>query len=140
MKTLQILSLACALGAASILPAHAQESLVTLRIDSGTVMTSQGSEFATAGNGATLEPGSRVMLGDNSAATLVYGNGCTRPLKSGGVYTVTPSCTPVATYPAEAAAGIELDSVLVIAGLAAAGAVGLGSRDDTDAPPPPVSR
>lgn len=144
MNTFQTLLLAGTLGAAAMVPAHAQATTATLRIDSGTVMTSQGGEFATAGNGAVLETGSRVMLAENSSATLIYPNGCTRPLASGGVHTVSPTCTPTGARTnagaAGTAAGVDTSGALVIVGIAAAAAAGLASKDDVTPVPPPVSR
>ena len=133
--------LALAVSAFACAPALAQSGGVTLRVDSGSVMTSQGGEFVSASSGAALAPGSRVMLSEDSQATLVYGNGCTRSLGDAGVYNVPATCSN--TGAAYAAAGTDWQGALIIAGGTAAVAAGLASMDEQHpepTPPPPVSR
>lgn len=131
--------LATAIAFASFSPAvFAQEEGVTLRVTSGSAMTSQGGDFVTAASGTMLEPGSRVMLAENSTATLVYSNGCTQPLTAAGVYGVPATCVPTATARGATATGVDVKGALIVAGTGAIVAAGLASMDDVDARPPPA--
>ncbi|MCD9032746.1 hypothetical protein LDO32_13525 [Luteimonas sp. Y-2-2-4F] len=134
MKTFEILSLA-ALLATALGTAHAQEQAVTVRVESGSVMASQGGEFVTVPSGAQLPPGSRLMLSENASATLVYANGCSRPLSAAGVYAVPATCVPVASTGSGAATGVDVQGALILAGGTAAVAAGLASMDQEDVPP-----
>ena len=58
MKTLAKVVLAAT--AALALPAFAQETIGTLTVNSGTVMTSNGGEFATAGTGEAIQVGEQT--------------------------------------------------------------------------------
>lgn len=133
MKTFQTLSVA-ALLVAALGAAHAQEQSVTVRVESGSVMASQGGEFVTVPSGAQLPPGSRVMLSENASATLVYANGCSRPLSAAGVYAVPATCVPVAST-GGGATGVDVQGALILAGGTAAVAAGLASMDQEGVPP-----
>ena len=125
-------------------PAFAQDGgSATLRVDAGSAMVSNGGEFVSAPSGTQVQAGSRVMLAEGSRATLVYPNGCSQPLSSAGVFGVPVNCVAAAgsTGTAAAAAGTDLAGLGIVAGVAAAGAVGLNSMDDVEyQEPPPVSR
>ena len=132
------LRMAIAMSIVLATPALAQEAApaITLNVDAGSVMTSEGGEFATAANGSTLQPGTRVMIAEGSSATLAYGDGCAKLLATPGVYTVSADCVP-------AAQASGTNTGLVVGGVAAGAAViavaaGGGSDDNDD--PPPVSR
>ena len=91
--------LAASLFAASVMfsaPAFAQDSSITLRVDSGTVMASNGGEFASANTGKPLAPGEKIMINAGSSATAVFGNGCTVEFNAPGVYAVPGECQKVA--------------------------------------------
>lgn len=127
------LALACA-------PALAQETVATLQVEAGTVMTSEGGEFQTANTGEALSVGERLMLAENSVAIVRYRNGCDRRYDAPGVYAVPNenACRPVAGawtgQPDWAAAGI-------ITGAAVVGAALLSQMDEVPGPPPaPISR
>ena len=148
MTTRSLLAIAIGVSTAFAIPAHAQDNTVTLRIDQGSAMTSTGGEFASAPSGAALAPGHRVMLPEDSVATLIYSDNCTRTLDTAGVYTVAASCTPVAAAPGgTAATGVDWQGAgILLAGSVAIGAA-LASMDTVPAPPeyippppPPVSR
>jgi|GEM_PF-2411397 len=141
------LLLAALLCAAATAPTFAQgQSAPTLRVDSGSAMTSQGGEFAPAASGTQVPAGSRVMLAEDSRATLVYPDGCLQPLSSAGVYTVPPACVAAER---RGASGVDWGAVGIIGGsVAAIVAIAEGTLDDSDPPqqlpprvaPPPVSR
>lgn len=156
MKSPRILLLAMA-AALCAAPAFAQQeaATATLRVDAGSVMVSNGGEFVTATSGTQVPTGARVMLAEGSRATLIYPGGCTQPLTSAGVFGVPVNCVAAAgssgattattgstgTSAAATAAGVDVAGLGIVAGVAAAGAVGLGSMDDVEyEEPPPVSR
>lgn len=148
-----LLGLAAALCAA---PAFAQEqaATATLRVEAGSVMVSNGGEFVTATSGTQVPVGARVMLAEGSRATLVYPGGCSQPLTSAGVFGVPATCvaaagssgataatSPTAGTATATAAGVDVAGLGIVAGVAAAGAVGLDSMDEVEyEEPPPVSR
>ncbi|HRP87581.1 MAG TPA: hypothetical protein PLS34_08680 [Gammaproteobacteria bacterium] len=133
-------ALVSALAAAPVL---AQSSAATLRIDSGSAMVSTGGEFTTAGSGAQVPGGSRLMLTEGSSATLVYPNGCTKRFESAGVHNVTGTCSLAASGGSGAGgAGVDWTGAgLIAGGTVLVGAV-LANQDDVEiqAPVPPVSR
>ena len=130
-------------------PAHAEDPAPTLQVNSGTVMTSQGGEFATAANGASVAPGTRIMLAENSSATVTYANGCSAVISAAGVHAVPAVCqagsgqaavgAPAATGTQWASAGwLFLGTAVVAAGLSEIG--GDGDPLPSEVTPPPVSR
>ncbi len=143
MKKPHLFVLALA-GALCTAPAFAQDaSSATLRVDIGSAMVSNGGEFVSAPSGTQVPAGSRVMLAEGSRATLVYPNGCTQPLASAGVFGVPATCVASAGSSAAAATatGVDVAGLGIVAGVAAAGAVGLNSMDDVEyQEPDPVSR
>jgi hypothetical protein len=125
--------------ALAVAPAFAQAPVATLQVERGTVMTSEGGQFQTAGTGTALDAGERIMLAENSAAVVRYQNGCVRRYNAPGVYEVPAFCTPVA---ARGAGQVDWASAGIITGIFLAGAAILSQMDDVDfvpPPPPPVS-
>lgn len=112
--------------------ASAADGDVTLRVDRGGVMTSQGGEFASAQTGKSLVEGDRLMVTEGSTATLFYDNDCKREYTVPGVYVVEGSCRMAAVD-----AGTDWASAAMIAGGVAIGAAILANMDETS---PPVSR
>ena len=131
------LLLAAALTVAAVPAAFAQEGSATLRVDSGSALVSAGGEFAAAPSGTQVAPGTRVMLTENSRATLVYPNGCTQPLGAAGVYNVPATCV-AATGGRATAGGVDWASAGIITGAGALVALGLDNMDQE--PAPPISR
>ncbi|MGY0561507.1 hypothetical protein ACW7G2_12410 [Luteimonas sp. A277] len=130
-------------------PAHAEEVAPTLQVNSGTVMTSQGGEFVTAASGASVAPGTRIMLAENSSASVVYASGCTAAISAAGVHAVPAMCqagSAQAAVGATAATGTQWASAGWLFLGTAAVAVALseisGDGDPLPSPvtPPPVSR
>lgn len=139
---------------AAAAPAYAEDPAPTLQVDSGTVMTSQGGEFVTAASGASVAPGTRIMLAENSSATVTYANGCSAVISAAGVHAVPAVCqagtgqagtgqaavgTTAATGTQWASAGwLFLGTAVVAAGLSEIG--GDGDPLPSEVTPPPVSR
>lgn len=115
-------------------PAFAKDDNITLRVDSGTVMTSTGGEFQTANTGKPVVVGERVQVGAGSAATLVYSNGCTIKLAEPTVYEVPESCTAAAAWATSGNSGM---GAAIIVGAAVLGAAAIDQADD--APVGPLS-
>ena len=127
---LVVASLALAASSAAV---AAEQDSVTLRVDRGSVMASQGGEFATANSGQVLVVGERLMVSENSSATVVYGNDCKREYTAPGVYVIDATCVKAA-----ATGGTDWVGAAKIVGGVAVGAALLNGMEQTDAPP--VSR
>ena len=147
-----LLAAASAIAFAALAPAHAQDAPPTIRVDSGTVMPSDGGEFVSAASGSQVTPGRRVMLAEGSSAALGYPNGCTATISAAGVHAVPAVCQAGAAQAGAgqsavgagtAAGGDWASAGWLFLGTAAVGA-GLASMDTEPAPPeyipPPVSR
>jgi hypothetical protein len=90
---------AASLFAAAVMfsaPAFAQDSTITLRVDSGTVMASNGGEFASANTGKPLAAGEKIMINAGSSATAVFEGGCTVEFNAPGVYEIPGECKKTA--------------------------------------------
>jgi len=153
MKTLLSALAVAALTAALALPANAQEKSVgVLTVGKGTVMTSKGGEFNPATSGQPVQVGDRIMLAENSAATVSY-PGCTAvSFTQPGVYTIKEPAVCRESNDSSAGSGVAdsgvpADSAAFIAFEAAIVAAGLASSmldDDEDLvdgaqPPQPIS-
>jgi len=121
-------------GAAPTTTPAPVEQAITLRVNSGSVMVSDGGEFTTATNGVVLRPGNRLMVAEGGNATVSVGT-CEIHYDTPGVHVIPRQCPPAA------AAGPSGTTIGLIAGGAALAALALaGGSGGDDAPPPPVSR
>ncbi len=137
MKTLTKLALATAVAALS-LPAFAQQTIGTLTVNSGTVMTSNGGEFASASTGSSIESGERLMVSENSSASVTFTNGTVVNYTAPGVYTIT---MPVAGAPVASAGGASTAATVgIVLGAAVLGAAAVEANGDDVPPDHPVSR
>lgn len=121
-----------AASAAFAAPAFAQDSSITLRVDSGTVMSSSGGEFASANTGKPLVVGEKLMINAGSSATAVYDGGCTIEFREPGVYDVPGECKKAAW--ANNGRGASMGAAIII-GTGVVGAALLNSEDNVDAGP-----
>lgn len=134
----------------------ATDTAIGLTVENGSVLVSTGGEFVQATPGQVLQPGQRVLVAEGASASLDYRGGCQTPLAQPGVYTVSASCNPAGTNPAESGTstasgtgagtgGAAIGTGTVVAGVVggvaviAAVAGGGGSDDPPPPPPPPVS-
>ena len=124
-----IIAVSFALAASAT--ASAADGDVTLRVDRGSVMTSQGGEFVSAQTGKVFVEGERLMVNEGSAATVLYDNDCRREYNTPGIYVIGGNCT------AAAVTGTDWPSAAKIAGGVAIGAAILANMDETS---PAVSR
>lgn len=106
MKTLAILLAASSLLYAGAACAQSQEN-VTLRIKSGSVMTSDGGEFVTAQSGQGLPAGTKISVAAGSNAQAVYDRGtedtrddCVIEFKNPGVYELPGECKAAGAWQA----------------------------------------
>ncbi len=121
-----------AASAAFAAPAFAQDSSITLRVDSGTVMSSTGGEYASANTGKPLAVGEKLMINAGSSATAVYEGGCTVEFKDAGVYEVPGECKKAAW--ANSGSGNGMNAAIIV-GAGVIGAALLNSEDSVDVAP-----
>lgn len=146
IQLLSALVLACALPVA-----HAQEEApaaeaaaqnpIVLRVESGNVMVSQqGAEFVTVEGDVSVVPQDRILVPEQSVASLDYGEGCVVSLMT-GAYPVAETCPDRDRAAAVLPAGGANNTGLIVGGVAAAVALGaLASGGSSSSPtPPPVS-
>lgn len=120
-------------GTAAAAPAVAETPIV-LRVDDGSVMVSDGGEFAPATTGTVLQPGDRLMVAEGGVATVFVDDSCYVTYDTPGVHVVTRECARVGSpVPTGTTVGI-IAGVVVLGALAAGGG---GGGDDTPPPPPP---
>ena len=113
-------------------PAFAQDSSITLRVDTGTVMSSTGGEYASANTGKPLAVGEKLMINAGSSATAVYEGGCTVEFKEAGVYEVPGECKKAAW--ANSGGGNGMNAAIIV-GAGVIGAALLNSEDSVDVGP-----
>lgn len=135
MSKLSALVVAVSIALTASASAFAADAPITLRVDAGNVMASQGGEFATAQTGKALSVGERLMIVENSAATVLYDSGCSKTYDVPGVYAVPADCVPVAV--AGGAAGTDWAAAGAITGGVLVGAAILANMDQKDYVPPP---
>ena len=121
-----------AASAAFAAPAFAQDnSSITLRVDTGSVMSSTGGEFASANTGKPLAVGEKLMINAGSSATAVYEGGCTVEFKEAGVFEVPGECKKAA-WANNGGAG---KNAAIIIGAGVIGAALINSGDNEDVGP-----
>lgn len=118
-------------SAAFAAPTFAQDSSITLRVDSGTVMTSAGGDYQSANTGKPVSVGEKVMVNAGSSATLVYDGGCTVSFTAPGVYEVPGSCSRAAAWNT---GGNGKNAAIIIGTGVVIGAL-LNAEDNTDVGP-----
>jgi hypothetical protein len=137
MKTLAKVVLATAVAALAT-PAFAQDTVGTLSVNQGTVMTSTGGEFASASSGEAIQAGERIMVGESSSASVTFTNGAVVNYTAPGVYTVQ---VPVAGTPVATSGGASSAATVgIVLGAAVLGAAAIESMGDDTPPDHPVSR
>lgn len=114
--------------------AQEQDQSITLRVDTGTALTSTGSDFASATTGKPLVVGEKVLINENSASTAVYSDGCEIKFDKPGVYEVPSECKRGAWV---ASSGSHVNTWLIVGGAVVAAALLGSSNSGSDTPPPP---
>lgn len=132
MKIASVLLVSSLLVAAPVFAAEDQ-SVATLRVQSGDVKASAGADFNLANTGTRLQAGNRLMLGEGARAVLRYDNDCEVEYTKPGVYTIDGDCKVGAVRTGTDWAGAG--------GIAAGVAVGAALLESMDKQPgPPASR
>ena len=159
MKKLNLIAAALLLSA----PALAQDQIASLHVEAGTVMTSTGAEFQTAGTGEAVVAGERVMVAENSSVLVQFhGEDCVIRFATPGVHVVPSDCdvgvagamtasaaaaTTASSAGVAAAGSVAATSVAstaavtagIVAGVVAASAAAMEATSDDGDPPPPIS-
>jgi len=131
MKKLTTTLLATLLMAA-VAPVYAEDATATLRVDRGTVMVSvDGGDFVSANSGRIVATGQRLMVAENSAATVIYEDDCDPEYTDPGVYVIQPDCKAAVVW------GTDWRAVGIIAGTGVIGAILLAADGDGAPPRPP---
>lgn len=123
-----------AVSSAFAAPAFAQDGNITLRVDSGSVMTSAGGEYASANTGKQLVVGERIMVNAGSSATALYDGGCAVEFKEPGVYEVPATCAKAAWAKAGGTGTVRTVGIIV-----GAAAIGAAIRNGDEKPVGPLS-
>jgi hypothetical protein len=137
---------ACAVGLVTIGAASA-DSIGQIKLVQGSAMISQGAEYVAAREGMQLQELDRILVMEDSTATLAFNDGCEYTMADSEILTVgaesvcaaqaaAPSieaiekgATSQLGYAAGGATGLYILGGLGAAGLIAAAADGLGSDD-----------
>ena len=131
----RIVLAAVLVAALSLLPAFAQQAVGTLQVN-GTVMTSTGGEFAAAADGQSVTEGTRLMVGENSSASITFPNGAVVNFTQPGVYTINmPAAGSLAsgvTYNASSLIAANAAFITFAATIVAAGVASSAMDDDED--------
>lgn len=106
----------------------------------GRVMTSQGGAFTIAqGIGQVVASGNRVLITENSVATMTFSDGCRQTYNTPGVYTVGRTCAPGDSVDGTAA-GIQVESAVKVNSITLRVTSIVNNFDHGDAAPLPVGR
>jgi hypothetical protein len=72
--------------------APVSNAVAEVRTDGGVVMISDGGPFQTAVPGQRVDAKSRVMVSKESAATVIYDDGCRQKYDKPGIYSINETC------------------------------------------------
>ncbi|HET9048712.1 MAG TPA: hypothetical protein VFN29_07130 [Chiayiivirga sp.] len=134
----KVVSLLGVLGLFS-LPAIAQQEseIAKLQVDSGVIMTSRdNAAFVSAVTNDPLFDNQRLMVSEDSSATVVYDDGCRETYDKPGVYELDATCTPALVSSSEGMSP-GLTAAAGVAGVVLAAYLVDRNNDDET---PPVSR
>ena len=76
--------------------APAKNTVATVQVDGGVIMVSEGGPFTTAVTGQKVIAGTRLMVSKDSAASVVYDDGCKQSYTKAGVYEIDANCKAAA--------------------------------------------
>lgn len=112
--------------------APAKAAVATVQVDGGVIMVSDGGPFTSATTGEQVAAGSRIMISKNSAASLVYGDGCKQSYTKAGVYPVDAECKRAAVLADSSAASAGWTTAAVVVGVAGAAGTAYGIYCDSN--------
>ena len=116
-------------------------TIAEVRTDGGVIMISDGGPFQTAVPGQRVSDKSRLMVSKESAATVVYDDGCRQKFDKPGVYPISSTCAlPPPAVAASGGGGVP--KTLIVAGAVVAAYAGyeIYDRLNDDDDQPPASR
>lgn len=114
------------------------ETIAKVQTDGGVIMISEdAAEFQTAVPDQRVKEKARLMVSEDSSATVVYDNGCDQKYDKPGVYEISRSCVPALVL---GSGGVSKGWIVagVIVGTAVLVSI-IDDGNDNDSPPP-VSR
>jgi hypothetical protein len=82
-----------------------EETIAEVQTDGGVIMISDGGAFQTAEPGQRVNSKSRLMVSNESAATVVYDDGCKQKFEKPGIYDISEKCVLPAAPVAVASSG-----------------------------------
>jgi hypothetical protein len=100
--------------------APVSNTVAEVRTDGGVVMVSDGGPFQTAVPGQRVDANARLMVSKESAATVIYDDGCKQKYDKPGIYPINETCAlpPPAVAAASSSAGAGAPKWLIGTGLA----------------------
>ncbi len=115
------------------------ETIAKVETDAGVIMLSEdGEEFATALPDERVKAKARLMVSEDSSATVVYDNGCDKEYDEPGVYEISHECVlPLVLVSSGATKGWVLAGTVVGGGIIA---LLISDKKGKGDPRPPVSR
>jgi len=122
------------------LPAIAQEEseVAKLQVDSGVIMTSRdNAAFVSAVTNDPLFDNQRLMVSEDSSATVIYNDGCRETYDKPGVYELDATCTPALV---SSSGGMSPGLTAAVGAAGVVLAAYLVDRNNDDDETPPVSR
>jgi hypothetical protein len=115
-----------------------EKTVAKVETDGGVIMISDGAEFATALPEQRVRSKARLMVSEESAARVVYDDGCEQKYDKPGVYEISATCV----LPVAFVGGGGPSTALLVGGSLVSGAV-LGAviqNNRQNCRCPPVSR
>lgn len=122
-------------------PVSEEATIAEVQTDGGVIMVSNGGPFQTVVPGQRVSTKSRLMVSKESAATVVYDDGCKQTYSKPGVYEISAECVlppPVAV----ASAGpskVLIAGAIVVGAYAAYEIYDYYKDDDDDDDSSPIS-
>jgi len=132
---------------AAVMPLHAQmmasgstapavdagKTIAEVRTDGGVIMISEGGPYQTALQGQRVKGNANLMVSKESAATVVYDDGCKQTYDKPGIYKIEQNCVRPAAVVA-GASGPPTAVLVVLGGAAVAAIIDRYNHDDDNTP------
>lgn len=108
------------------------ETVAKVETDGGVIMISDPGEFATAAPDQRVHKKARLMVSEESSATVVYDDGCKQKYDKPGVYEISATCVLPIALSSGPSKGLIIGGVIL--GSAAVYAIIDNNRDDDRRP------
>ena len=113
------------------------DTVAKVETDGGVIMISDGGEFQTAAPDQRVKAKARLMVSEDSSATVVYDDGCDQKYDEPGVYEISSTCVPAILL---SSGGVSKGWIIAGAIVGAAILVAVVDDDNDTDSRPPVSR